>query len=163
MGGRGLIVGVDQGTTAAVAVLDLRGALLGLHSQKNFSLSEQQLFIQSFGQPLLFAIDVSKVPATIQKLAASFGCVVVAPQKDFGRQEKSETASSFLQKYKQATENFHEVSALAAAIFCYNKYENKFRQIERQLAERGVLERVEEIKRKAVQGISVNRALEGRP
>ncbi|HIK00230.1 TPA: DUF460 domain-containing protein, partial [archaeon] len=160
---RGLIVGIDAGTTTAVAVLDLRGGLLGLVSKKNFSQSEQQSYIQIFGQPLLFSVDVVKVPATTEKLAAAFNTRVEAPQKNLGRRGKSELVSVFLDRYKKTTEDFHEVSALAAAIVCYNKYENKFRQIERQLNELGLDNRIEEIKRKVVQGISVNRALEGRP
>lgn len=158
-----MIVGVDQGTTSAVAVLDLKGNFLGVLSKKNFSQSEQQSYIQSFGQPLLFATDVVKVPATAQKLAASFNVKVETLRKDLGRAEKSEIVLAFLERYNKTTENFHEVSALAAAIVCYNKYENKFRQIERQLTERGLAERTEEVKRKVVQGVSVNRVLEGRP
>ncbi len=163
MGVRGLIVGIDAGTTTAIAVLDLRGNLLGLCSKKNFTQSEQQTYIQNFGQPLLFAVDVVKIPATIEKLAAAFNTRVETPQKNLGRREKSDVVSVFLSKYMRTTEDFHEVSALAAAIFCYNRYENKFRQIERQLSELGFWDRIEEIKRKVIQGISVNRALEGRP
>ncbi len=164
MGYKGLIVGIDQGTTTAVAIVDLKGVFVGMKSKKDFSQSEQQEYIQSFGQPLLIAVDVSKIPALVQKLGASFIVRVEAPQKDLGRLEKSEVVSVFLSNYKGvAAQNFHEVSALAAAVVCYNKHGNKFRQIERQLSELGLVERTEEIKKKVVQGISVNRALEGRP
>lgn len=161
--GRGLIVGIDPGTTSAVAVLDLKGNLLGLKSKKGFPQNEIQSYVQGFGQPLLFSVDVVKVPTTVEKIAAAFNLRVEAPQKDLGRREKSALVSTFLNKFNKTTEDFHGVSALAAAIVCYNKHENKFRQIERQLKEQGILDRVEEIKRKVIQGISVDRALEGRP
>ena len=160
---RGLIVGVDSGTTSAVAVLDLRGNLLGKVSKKSFSQSEQQSYIQQFGQPIFFAVDVVKPSSTIEKLAASFNVRIEAPQKNLGRREKSALTSSFLNKYKAGADNFHEVSAVAAAIVFYNKHENKFRQIERQLADLGVSERIDEVKRKVIEGVSVNRVLEGRP
>ena len=160
---RGLIIGIDPGTTTAIAVLDLRGGLLGLRSKKTFSLAEAQNYIQDFGQPLLFAVDVVKIPATVEKIAASFGVRVEAPLRNFRRRGKSRVVAGFLGKYKKTVKDFNVVSALAAAVFCYNKYENKFRQIERQLSELGAQERVEEVKRKVVQGVSVARVLEGRP
>ena len=162
MRGRGLIVGVDIGMTTAIALLDLNGNFIGLKSQKEFPQHEMQQFIQNHGQPVLFTTDVTKAPVGISKLAASFNVRAETPQKDLGRREKGELASVFLKKLNKTPENFHEVSALAAAIVCYNKHESKFRKVERQLSERGVFERVEEIKKKVLYGISVNRVLEGR-
>ncbi len=160
--GCGLIVGIDIGTTTAVALLGLKGNLISLRSKKHFPQFEIQQFIQNFGQPVLFAVDVVKVPETVHKLAASFSVRVESPQMDLGRREKSSLVVSFLQKTKQKIGNFHEVSALAAAIVCYNKHEGKFRKIERQVWERGATERVEDIKKKVLYGVSVSRILEGR-
>lgn len=162
MGARGLIVGVDIGTTTAAALLDLKGNLVGLKSQKHFQQGAVQQFIQSFGQPVLFATDVVKVPETVNKLAAAFNVRVEVPVKDLGRKEKSELVCLFLEKKEKETDNYHEVSALAAAIVCYNKHENKFRQIDRRLFGLGLGGRGEEIKRKVLYGISMNRVLEGR-
>ncbi len=160
--GRGLIVGVDIGTTTAVALLDLKKNLVSIKSKKHFSQAEMQQFIQSFGQPALFATDVAKIPESASKLAASFNIRVESPQKDLGRKEKSSMVGVFLRKNARKIENYHEVSALAAAIICYNKHESKFRKVERQLSEKGFLEKVEEIKKKVLYGVSVNRILEGR-
>ena len=160
MGTRGLITGVDIGTTTAVALVDLKGRLVGMKSQKHFLHHEMQQFIQSFGQPVLFATDVVKVPA--QKLAAGFGVRVEAPQKDLQRKEKSGLVGMFLKNFHKKTENFHEVSALAAAIVCYNKHAGKFRWVDRQLAGLNLVGRSEEIKKRVLYGVSVNRILEGR-
>jgi predicted RNase H-like nuclease (RuvC/YqgF family) len=159
---RGLIAGLDAGTTTAVALLDLRGNLLDLKSKKNFSKKEVQEFIQQKGQPVLITTDVVKVPKGIVKIASAFNTKTDVIEKNLERKEKKEIVCGFLKKYNKKPENKHEADALAAAIVCYNKHENKFRQIERQLSERGVLERADEVKEKVVRGVSVNRVLEGR-
>lgn len=163
MEAKGLIVGIDPGTTTAIAVLDLHGNLLGVKSKKSFTRGEQVHYIQNFGQPIKFAVDTAKIPSTVEKTAAAFNIGVETPEKDLPRKEKSFIAAGFLQKHKKSVEDYHGVSALVAAIVCYNKYENKFRQVERQLTERGLGDRIEEVKRKVLKGISVNRVLEGRP
>lgn len=162
MGHSGLIVGIDIGTTTAVALLDLQGNFLGLKCKKHFSHSEIFEFIQQKGQPVLVATDVSKVPDNVHKISAAFNAIIAAPAKDLGRFEKSALVSSFLEGTKIAADDFHEVSALAAAITCYNKHENKFRQIEKLLDVAGIFGRADEVKKKVLQGISVNRILEGR-
>src|SRR3989338_2438847 len=95
---RGLIVGVDIGTTTALALLDLRGNLIGLKSQKHFPQYEIQQFIQNFGQPVLFATDVTRAPVSVSKLAASFNTRVETPESDLRRKGKSEIVSVFLKK-----------------------------------------------------------------
>ncbi len=159
---KGLIVGIDSGTTTAVALLDLKGVLVGLKSQKHFLKKDLQEFIQQSGQPVLVATDVVKIPEIVSKIAAGFNVKINPVVKNLKRKEKFFIVDSFLDKYGKKAENKHEVDALSAAIVCYNKHENKFRQIERQLIEKGNAHRIEEIKEKAIKGISVDRALAGR-
>ncbi len=122
-----VIVGVDPGTTTAVAVVDLNGNLLGVKSKKGWNVSEVIEYITSIGRPVVIATDKSNPPDFVLKLKASFQAVLHTPKDDMSVERKRNLTSkySFL--------NDHERDAIAAALDAYNSYKNKLRNVEKRV------------------------------
>ncbi len=122
-----VIVGVDPGTTTAVAVLDLNGNVLGVKSKKNWNPSDVVEYITSLGKPVVIATDKSNPPDFVLKLKASFHAVLHTPKDDMSVERKRNLTS----KYKFL--NDHERDAIAAAMDAYNSYKNKLRNVEKRI------------------------------
>lgn len=119
-----IIVGVDPGTTTGIAILDLNGRLLGLHSSKDMGVSETIDYIIQFGRASLIASDVNPLPHFVEKVSSKLGCQVYRPEHPLTVSEKLELTRAY------QVENSHQRDALAASISAYNNYQNKFRKIE---------------------------------
>ncbi len=119
------IVGVDPGTTTAVAVLDLNGRLLGVKSRKNWSAGEVIDYITSFGKPVVVATDRKNPPEFVSKLKASFQAILYSPKEDMSVEKKKSMVSGAL--------NDHERDAVAAAMEAYNSYKNKLMNVEKRI------------------------------
>ena len=124
---RNLIVGIDPGTKAGVAVLSLRGKVLGLESKKNFGFDSMVEFILKHGSPLIIATDRKKVPSRIEKLAAAFDAKIFSPEKDMTGVEKQELTKKFEVK------DDHQKDALASALAAFKVNRKQLKQIERTL------------------------------
>jgi predicted RNase H-like nuclease (RuvC/YqgF family) len=124
---RYLIVGIDPGTTTAVAIIDLGGNLISVKSQKDWNFSDVVEFIKSHGKPVLIATDKKNPPEFVNKVKAAFNAVLYAPREDLSLDKKRELTS----KYDFL--NDHERDALASAIDALKNYESKFRNIEKRL------------------------------
>jgi predicted RNase H-like nuclease (RuvC/YqgF family) len=124
---RYLIVGIDPGTTTAVAIIDLSGNLISVKSQKDWNFSDVVEFIKSHGKPVLIATDKKNPPEFVNKVKAAFNAVLYAPREDLSLDKKRELTS----KYDFL--NDHERDALASAIDALKNYESKFRNIEKRL------------------------------
>ncbi len=122
-----VIVGVDPGTTTAVAVLDLNGNILGVKSKKGWNPSEVVEYITSLGKPVVIATDKSNPPDFVLKLKASFQAVLHAPKEDLSIERKRYLTSKF------TFLNDHERDAIAAAMDAYNSYKNKLKNIEKRI------------------------------
>jgi|Deesub1362A_J573_1020465.scaffolds.fasta_scaffold00363_26 hypothetical protein len=122
------IVGVDPGTTTAVAVLDLNGRLLGVKSKKNWSTGEVIDYITSFGKPVVVATDRKNPPEFVAKLKASFQAVLYAPKEDMSVEKKKSMVSGAC-----GALNDHERDAVAAAMEAYNSYKNKLMNVEKRI------------------------------
>ncbi len=122
-----VIVGVDPGTTTAVAVLDLNGNVLGVKSKKGWNPSEVIEFITSLGKPVVIATDKSNPPEFVLKLRASFQAVLHTPKEDMSVERKRNLTSRF------AFLNDHERDAIAAAMDAYNSYKNKLKNVEKRI------------------------------
>jgi len=122
------IVGVDPGTTTAVAVLDLNGRLLGVKSRKNWSAGEVIDYITSFGKPVVVATDRKNPPEFVSKLKASFQAVLYAPKEDMSVEKKKSMVDG-----AGGTLNDHERDAMAAALEAYNSYKNKLMNVEKRI------------------------------
>ncbi len=121
---RPLLVGVDVGTTTAIAVFDLNSNLLSLKSDRNFSTPDIVRHISKIGKPLIISTDKQKPPSTIAKLASSYNCKLLVPDHDLGIEEKDKLTIGF------NASNIHEKDALAAASFAYKIYLPQFKKID---------------------------------
>ena len=121
---RYLIVGVDPGTTTAVAALDFSGGVVGVTSSKGLGLSGVIEYVTSLGRPSVVACDVASPPDFVSKVAASFGAVLFHPQEPLTVGEKIELTRGF------EVGDSHQRDALAAAIVAYSRFRNKFEKID---------------------------------
>jgi hypothetical protein len=124
---KGLIVGVDIGTTTAIAIFDLKNNLLSVESKREFLQSQIVNHILKFGKPLLIATDKAKPPIAISKLAASFNCKVFYPNHDLSVDEKENIIKVYVKSE-------HERDAMASAIFAYRSFAILFSTIDKTLA-----------------------------
>jgi hypothetical protein len=121
------IVGVDPGTTTAVAILDLNGNLLGVGSKKGWSSADVVEYILSFGKPVAIATDKSNPPDYVTKLKASFQAVLYTPKEDMSVEKKKNLVAEF------KVLNDHERDAVAAAIDAFNAFKNKLLNVEKRI------------------------------
>ncbi len=78
---RKLIVGVDPGIVAGVAIMDLRGNILRLYSGRSLSRSALLRMVYRYGSPVIIATDVSKPSDYVRKLAAMVNSMLFAPPR----------------------------------------------------------------------------------
>ncbi len=142
-----LIVGVDPGTTTAVAILDLKGKLLGLSSSRSISTSSIVEHIAAHGRPLIIATDVTPPPAMVERVKRAFHAALFSPRKSLSTDEKIALTKPF------ECSNDHERDALAAARMAFKDCKNKFAQIEKKTPA-GI--EPDEVKALVIQGISVD-------
>ncbi len=121
------IVGIDPGSTSAVAVLDLRGNLRKLDSGRHMGKEEIIKTVADEGKPVLITSDKEKTPSTVEEVATSFGAEIFTPEEDLSISGKKELTR------KHNYENTHERDALASAINAYNNFKNKFKNIEARM------------------------------
>ncbi len=120
---RYIIVGIDPGTTTAIAALDLDGNLLHLQSSRQMSLSDVTESLYKAGKPLIIASDVHEMPFSVEKIRRAFKAVGYTPRQDVSVETKFELTSPY------TYQNDHERDALSAALDAYRSYKNKFQSI----------------------------------
>ncbi|MDD1715929.1 MAG: DUF460 domain-containing protein [Methanolinea sp.] len=120
---RYLVVGIDPGTTTAIAALDLDGNLLHLESSRQMSMSGVIEALYRVGKPLVIASDVHEMPYSVEKIKRAFSGIAYSPRQDMSVETKMELAAPY--HYK----NDHERDALAAALDAYRIYRNKFQNL----------------------------------
>jgi len=145
-----LIVGIDPGTTTAVAILDLKGELLNLSSSRSVPVSSIVERIAAHGHPLIIATDVTPPPTMVEKVKRAFHAVLFSPRESLPTDEKIALTKSF--EYS----NDHERDALAAAQMAFKDCKNKFAQIEKKTPA-GM--EPDEVKALVIQGISMGSAI----
>jgi hypothetical protein len=122
-----VIVGIDPGTTTAVALLDLDGAPLDVYSTRTDDTAAVTEWIIERGRPLLIAADVTPMPETVEKFRRSFDAAGWEPPRDLAVDDK-------LHRTREAAyENDHERDALAAALFAFDDHEDQFERIARKI------------------------------
>ena len=118
-----VIVGVDPGTTTAVAVLDLDGTVLDVLSTRTADNADIVEWIIERGRPLVFAADVAPMPGAVEKLRRSFDAAGWHPESDLPVDEK-------LHRTRECGyDNDHERDALAAALFAADDHADRFDRI----------------------------------
>jgi predicted RNase H-like nuclease (RuvC/YqgF family) len=121
-----LIIGVDPGSTSAVAMVDFDGNLVELQSGKNFPPREIIQEIVENGKPVVVASDKGKMPSKVEKIAKSVGARSFSPEEDLGQERKRELGEG---------ENSHEKDAVASARHAYKHLRPKIEKVE-QLSEK---------------------------
>jgi len=141
---KNIIVGIDPGTTTGIAIVDINGKLLYLHSKRDWKREEVVKTILNFGRPIIIATDVNPPPKSVEKLASSFGCKIFYPEISFSVLEKQELVKTFVHK----ASNEHEVDALAACVKAWKKYRSFFARVSHLLSKKGASELFEEVVKK---------------
>ena len=118
-----LIVGIDPGTTTAVAAVDLDGNLVHLSSGRERSMAEIVEALYQVGKPIVVASDVSQMPFSVERIRRAFSAVPYTPREDRTGEEKLSITQGF------AYGNLHERDALSAALDAYRSYRNRFQSI----------------------------------
>jgi predicted RNase H-like nuclease (RuvC/YqgF family) len=122
-----VIVGIDPGTTTAAAVVSLDGDVLDVHSTRTAGTAEVIEWLVERGRPVVVAADVEPMPETVEKFRRSFDAAGWRPDADLPVDEK-------LHRTRDETyDNDHERDALAAALFAFDAYEDRFERITRKV------------------------------
>jgi len=122
-----VIVGIDPGTTTAVAVVGLDGRVLDVHSTRTADTAAVIEWLIERGRPSLVAADVQPMPETVEKFRRSFDAAGWAPASDIPVDEKLHRTRDI------DYENDHERDALAAALFAFDDHEDQFERISRKV------------------------------
>jgi len=120
---RYLIVGIDPGTTTAIAALDLDGNLMHLESSRQMNMSGVIEALYRVGKPLVIASDVQEMPYSVEKIRRAFSAVAYTPNQD----TPVETKLALTAGYPYG--NVHERDALSAALDACTRYQHRFRNL----------------------------------
>jgi hypothetical protein len=118
-----VIVGIDPGTTTAVALTDLDGSVLDVWSSRTADTAEVIEWIVEHGRPIVVAADVEPMPETVEKIRRSFDAAGWIPNRDLPIDRKLHRTR------QEAYDNDHERDAMAAALFAYDAHEDQFDRI----------------------------------
>jgi predicted RNase H-like nuclease (RuvC/YqgF family) len=128
-----LIVGVDPGSTSAVAAVTLEGEIELLESGKNFPPRDIIERVIKVGKPVLLASDKEKTPSKVEKISSSLGAKLFEPEKDLSQDRKKELGMGA---------NSHELDAVASAVHARKQFHSQIKKISR-LEEELDIEKVE--------------------
>lgn len=128
----GTIVGLDSGRTRSVAVLSLKGEVLGIYSGPYLSWGDIVDLVLQHGTPLIVACDVSPPTKLARKLASTFDAKLIYPSRSLSRERKNQLVRDYAKSIR--IRNEHERDALASAVYALRRYRRLFLKIERLVA-----------------------------
>ena len=147
---RYLIVGIDPGTTTAVAAVDLDGNLLHLASSRQMNMGDVVESLCRVGKPLIIASDVQDMPYSVEKIRRAFSAVAYTPKQDVSVETKIDLTASF------AYGNDHERDALSAALDAYRQYRHKFQNLMKRIPPGHDLD---EVRARVIRGQSLDQVI----
>jgi len=118
-----VLVGMDPGTTTAVAIVGLDGEVLDVYSTRTDDAAAVTEWIVERGRPVVVAADVEPMPNTVEKLRRSFDAAGWIPDSDLPVDEKQHRTREV------AYDNDHERDALAAALYAFDDHEDQIDRI----------------------------------
>jgi len=118
-----VVVGVDPGTTTAVALVSLDGEVLDVWSSRTADGADVTEWIIEGGRPIVVAADVTPMPETVEKIRRSFDAAAWTPATDLPVDEKKHRTR------EAAVDDDHQRDALAAALFAHDDHADQFRRI----------------------------------
>ncbi len=157
---RYVILGIDPGIVTGIAVLDLNGKVLLLHSGRNLSRGKVLDLVYEIGTPVIVATDVSTPPDYVKKLCAMTQAVLYVPDKDIPVSEKAEIAAKVAREQGVQVRDPHQRDALAAAYRAFLDYKPKFEKIVEEVRKLNIPVPVDEIKMLVIKGYSIKQAIE---
>ena len=146
-----VIVGIDPGTTTAVAVVGIDGEVLDVWSTRTADTAEVIEWLIQRGRPFLIAADVTPMPGTVESFRRSFDAAGWTPERDLAVDRKLHRTR------EESYDNDHERDALAAALFAHDDRADQFARIARKVPAR--IDREEVIARVVGDGESVEAVL----
>ncbi len=117
-----LVVGVDAGTTVGIAISDISGRVIAIHSGRSLSRGDVIRYLVEYGKPVLIASDVAPAPSFIEKLSTTLQSPVFEPEKLLSVAEKRELAKSIILDSGIQPRNAHQRDALAAIANVFQGY-----------------------------------------
>ncbi|WP_134671057.1 DUF460 domain-containing protein [Halorussus marinus] len=118
-----VLVGIDPGTTTAVAITDLDGNVLDVLSTRTADTAAVIEWIIERGRPIVVAADVEPMPETVEKIRRSFDAAGWEPTSDLPIDEKQHRTR------EHDYDNDHERDAMAAALYAFDDHEDQFDRI----------------------------------
>jgi predicted RNase H-like nuclease (RuvC/YqgF family) len=156
---RKLIVGIDPGIVTGLAILDMNGNVLTLHSGKNLSRRHVLRIVYQYGTPILVAVDTAKPSDYAKKLAAMIGAVLYYPDKDLSISEKSEIAVKISREQGIVVKDPHMRDALAAAYKSFIQLKPKLDRVEDEVR-RSIARVIDEAKALVIKGMPIKQAVD---
>ena len=118
-----VLVGIDPGTTTAVAVVGLDGEVLDVLSTRTADTAAVIEWIIERGRPIIVAADVTPIPETVEKIRRSFDAAGWEPERDLPVDTKKHRTR------EAGWDNDHERDALAAALHAFDDHEDQFERV----------------------------------
>ncbi len=118
-----VIVGIDPGTTTAVAVVGIDGTVFDVLSTRTADTAAVIEWIIERGRPLIVAADVTPMPKTVEKIRRSFDAAGWVPSRDLPVDVKQHRTR------EEAYDNDHERDAIAAALGAFDAHKDQFDRI----------------------------------
>lgn len=125
-----VLVGIDPGTTTAVAIVGIDGEVLDVLSTRTADTAAVIEWIVEHGRPFVVAADVRPMPNTVEKIRRSFDATGWIPGTDLPVDEKQHRTRN------EGYDNDHERDAIAAALFAHDDHEEQFERIARKVPAR---------------------------
>jgi predicted RNase H-like nuclease (RuvC/YqgF family) len=122
-----VLVGIDPGTTTAVAVVALDGEVLDVLSTRTADTAAVIEWIIERGRPIIVAADVEPMPETVEKIRRSFDAAGWVPERDLPVDTKKHRTRD------AGYDNDHERDALAAALAAYDDHAEQFDRVARKV------------------------------
>lgn len=122
-----ILVGIDPGTTTAVAIVDLGGTVLDVLSTRTADTASVTKWIIERGRPIVVAADVTPIPETVEKIRRSFDAAAWTPERDLPIDRKQHRTR------EEGYDNDHERDAMAAALFAFDDHEDQFERIAKKV------------------------------
>ncbi|MDJ1432654.1 DUF460 domain-containing protein [Halostagnicola sp. A-GB9-2] len=118
-----VVVGIDPGTTTAVAIASLEGEILDVWSSRTSDTADVIEWIVERGRPVIVAADVTPIPETVEKFRRSFDAAGWTPNSDPPIDEKQHRTR------EHSYDNDHQRDAMAAALYAVDDHKDQFERI----------------------------------
>jgi predicted RNase H-like nuclease (RuvC/YqgF family) len=125
-----VLVGIDPGTTTAVAVVGIDGEVLDVVSTRTADMAAVIEWIIERGRPILVAADVTPMPETVEKIRRSFDAAGWTPDRDLPVDTKKHRTR------EEGYDDDHQRDAMAAALAAFDDHEDQFERVARKVPPR---------------------------